>query len=281
MAELTEVVADAAEEVADQATSVAEVSRALSPREVRFLLGGIGIGLVAGGVTGALVARRRLETKYTKIAEDEISEMREHFRARLLAKEGKPDLSHLGDQVADLGYSEPNISKELNDEATKEEAIAEVVAEEEVAETEVVSGAKVQNIFKEEDTSKDADEGWNYDIEIANRRANMPYVIHQDEQHEKNYDEAAMIYYAGDDVLCNEGDKIIEDQDLVIGLPNLERFGHGSDDKHRVYIRNDDLGMEIELIKNNGYYAEIVHGFVQHSDRTRTMRRRKHPYDDE
>jgi hypothetical protein len=246
MAELTEAVAEAAEVVADEALEVAEVSRSLSGREVRLVLICLGSGMIVGGAMGAFFMERRLRTRYEKIAEEEIDSMREHFRSRLVAKETKPDLSDLGKKVERLGYvPQPEIKN------------PEQVAEE------------TYNIFKDAEIVDD----WDMEHEKASRTPRMPYVIHVDERHESGYTESTLTYYAGDDVLCDERDKIIEDQDLVVGVMNLDRFGHGSGDPNIVYIRNDDLAIEVEVVKSDRTFAEDVHG-ITHSDPPRERRPR-------
>lgn len=112
---------------------------------------------------------------------------------------------------------------------------------------------------------------WDAELELANRKQEGPYVIHIDERHERNYTESTLTYYAGDDVLCDEKDKIIEDQDSVVGVENLDRFGHGSNDLSIVYIRNDDLAIEVEVVKSERTYAEEVHGMT-HGDGPRARR---------
>lgn len=285
MAELTEatdVVAEVADSVADEATHVAEVSRALDPRELRLFLVGLGVGLVGGAVAGGLVANRRLRLKYEQVAEDEIDEMREHFRARLLAKEEKPNLTAMtkkAETIAqDEGYSAPNTPKleEVKDAVVEEEVVEEVVVEE--VEEDAPEEEVVRNVF-EADTGKDPDDDWDYAAETAARNPKKPYIIHVDEQHESDYPESSLVYYEGDDVLCSEDDSVIEDKEAVVGVENLNRFGHGSGDKNVLYIRNDVLGIEVEVVKNDGNYAEVVHGFVQHSDVPSRRRHRK--FDDD
>jgi hypothetical protein len=158
------------------------------------------------------------------------------------------------------------------------EEIEEQMMQKEVQE---VIDEEVEKVSKEldEDHSLDPGEGWDYQVEIASRRPDKPYVIHTDETNETEYTETSLIYFASDDVLCDTDDSIIGDREGVVGEENLEKFGHGSGDKNIVYIRNDRLGIEVEVIRNRGSYGEIVHGFVQHSDTP--VRRRRRTVDDE
>lgn len=288
LAEATEAVAEVAEEVAEQAINVAEASRGLDPQQLRLLLVGLGGGLIGGFVVGGLYINRRLRTSYEKLAEEEISEMREHFRARLLAKEEKPDLSSEAAKIVKReGYDGPAtpVIEEEEDGVqaggtSSEEDEETVVVEEVEVEEEGEASETSVNVFDEQKTH--ADDDWDYEEEVRLRRPDRPYVIHYDEQHDpdKPYTEQTLVYYAGDDVLCDERDTPIDDKEKVVGEGNLEKFGHGSHDKNVVYIRNDVMQIDVEIVKNDGSYAEVVHGFVQHSDEL-DRRRRSHRFDDE
>lgn len=272
MAVVNETVAEVAEQVAEEALEVAEVSRSLSGRD-------LSIGLFFGGAIGAgatfLILRKKLETKYNQLAEEEINEMREHFRARLVAKENKPDLGTVVAEkiVEDEGYATPNSPTPpkptlvATPEAEEEPTVREPVDEQEAAE--------LKNVFE---SDKDADEGWDYEHETNMRTPDKPYVIHYDERSETNYSEATFVYYAGDDVLCDARDNVVEDKDKIVGEENLTKFGHGSNDKNVVYVRNDVLAADFEIVRHEGDYAEVVHGFVKHSDE---RRRRRPRFDDD
>lgn len=287
MAELTDatdVVADVAETVAEEATQVAEASREVDPQRLRLLLGGLGVGLIGGALIGGLVVSKRLKTKYAKIAEEEIDEMREHFRARLVAKEEKPDLSAEAKGITEReGYAKPNtpVIEEDQDEVVAEETIeeADVVVEESPSQEAPEDGKTKIRLADDptafdRDDDIDPDDGWNYKTELESRTAERPYVIHIDERHELDHTETTLVYYEGDDVLSAEDDSVIADKDKVVGIDNLNKFGHGSGDKNVVYVRNDKMGIEVEVVRNNSNYAEVVHGFVQHSDDSHRMKRR-------
>lgn len=279
MAELNDVVADVAEEVAEGAEYVAEVSRGL---DTRLVVAGVVFGFATGFVAGGWYVNRRLRTQYEQIAEDEIDEMREHFRRRLVAKEEKPDLaSEAGKIVQREGYDGPAHpvlqEDEDGDTPPEEEEIYEdpVLAEEAEAEAEEVTET-VENVF---DKDEPQEGGWDYEAEVARRRPEFPYVIHLDERHEKaGYTHTELTYYAGDDVLTDTDDKPVEEIDKVVGAANLEKFGHGSGDKDVVFIRNDALELEVEVTRDEGSYSEVVHGIKHSAD---PPRRRRVRFDDE
>lgn len=199
--------------------------------------------------------------------------MREHFQAKLIAMEGKPALDGL---VKDLGYTRvddqanPGTPQTIPPEArTVEEAAIERGVAEAGADHE-----ETKNVFKEHPPHTDE---WDYEVEEASRTGGRPYVIHVDEQHERDYSESTFTYYAGDDVLCDERDKVIDGRDEIVGDHNLDKFGHGSGDPFIVYVRNDDLSAEFEIVKSEKTYAEEVHG-LSHGD---YPRHRRPKFDDE
>lgn len=278
MAELNDVVADVAEEVAEGAEYVAEVSRAL---DTRLVVVGVISGFVTGFVAGGWYINHRLRAQYQQIAEEEIDEMREHFRRRLVAKEVKPDLGKEAAKIVEReGYDGPAhpVLQEDEDGAVppEEEEIYEdpVLAEEAEAEEEVTE--TVENVFDKDEPQAG---GWDYEAEVARRRPEFPYVIHEDERHEKEgYTHTELTYYAGDDVLTDTDERPVEDVDKVVGTANLEKFGHGSGDKDVVFIRNDALELEVEVTRDEGNYSEVVHGIKHSAD---PPRRRRVRFDDE
>jgi hypothetical protein len=248
MAELKEVVAEAAEDVAAEALELAATSRALQGKSLSI---GIAAGLVVGVTATYFITRKLLETKYEKLANSEIDQMREHFRKRALAKEPKPELSDIG-RVTEPYKGNSDIPMPVIPESIKPNVPVPP------------RGRTVEH-------------GWDYEVEKALRSEDRPYIIHVDERHEReDYEEITLTYYAGDDILCDHEDKIVDDQDRVVGLTNLDKFGHGSDSKDVVYIRNEYLTLDIEVCRSDKSYAEEVSGF-KHSD---TRRRRKVQWDE-
>jgi hypothetical protein len=269
MAELNEAVADVAEEVAVQALDVAEVSRSLSGRDFTI---GLVVGLAIGGGLGFWWTRRNLETKYERIAEEEIDAMREHFRKKAMVKEEKPPLEQLDKKVSDLQYQEgPSKYTEA-----EQEAIDQANVDNPTDPTHPAAEREMPQVFSIVEDTSISDEGWDYKAELAQRTPTKPYVIHVDEVAETDAESMSLTYYEGDNVLCDENDKIIDDPNRVVGLDNLNKFGHGSKDKNLVWVRNEALDLDIEIFRNPDNYAEVVHGLT-HED---TPRRRKPTWDE-
>lgn len=248
-------------------------------------VGTAGFAATLAGLTGALVgfetARRRLEKKYAERAEQEIDEMRDHFRNQMIAREVKPDLDELGKKVTDLGYgSEAERDHIENAGERKDQAHARAVVEGPGEPNTPDVPPAIRNIFETQEaeraeTQQDPDPvAWNYEAEKASREGKHAYVIHADEvgDAEFSFDEITLTYYQGDDVLCDSEDKVVDDQERVVGIDNLDRFGHGSNDPNIVFVRNEAMQLDIEIVRSEKTFAEEVHGLA-HADAPPRKRR--------
>ena len=257
MAELSDAAIETVTEVADHLEVMTEGARQIGKGFIAF---GVIVTSATSAMAGYYVADRRLRLKYEQVAEDEIDQMREHFRARMVVKDTKPDLSDLSKRVQDLQYAKippaPPAPGEPNVPPTTYHNVFETVKQ----------GVPV------------AEPSWDWDAEQALREKypDVPFAIHYDERHEEDWEEVSVTYYAGDDVLCDGKDKVIDDPDLVVGIPNLERFGEGSNDPTIVYVRNRKLKVDLEVAKSDKTYAEEVHG-LKHME---TSMRKRHLRDE-
>lgn len=72
------------------------------------------------------------------------------------------------------------------------------------------------------------------------------------------YNKEVLTYYSEDDILTNDNGDIVQDADVLLGDDGLLKFGEGSDDPDSVYIRNDDLRMDYEVVRLYTSYSESV-----------------------
>lgn len=230
-------------------------------REMQFLSG----GLLLGVNIGWFAAKKYMQTSYDKLTEELREKHSEDIRETRLSYERakqnweKPELK---DVVEELGYS-----------PAEQQAINEI--EEEVE-------SETRNVF--ETTAVD---GWNYEVELEKRHdlgPEEPFIIHRDEffqNEDEEYDQTTLSYYAGDDVLCDERDEVLEPRDHIVGSANLKMLGtgHGSGDPNVLYIRNPRTCSDFEVVLNDGKYSEDALGFIQHSMFERNRRRQR--FDDE
>lgn len=237
------------EQVADEIEEVAEVTRRLSGRDVGFFGVGVGLGVAAGFAAGYFVMEKRLKTKYEKLTEAEVDKMRKHYQKKVVASAPKPSVEEI-----------------IEAQAREQQAIDEV--------NELFPEEPVQvNVFDEET--------WDYAVETKDRDPEVPYIIHVDEftQNEPEHEQATYTYYEVDDILADSRDITIDDMDEVIGLGNLGHWGHGSNNDDIVYVRNEVLKIDVEIIRDRGSFREETGRNIRHSSDRR--RKPKRTFDDD
>lgn len=250
MAELTEDAVEVAEEVIE----LAERAGLEFYRKPELM---VTLGLAMGGGIGYLIARKREASKYEAIMALEVAELKEHYAAKEVVRDDKPEMEDVMDT---LGYR-PEPKVDLKPPVVVQPAPkiqpSTFVREEVVEET-------VLNVFENENGIV-----WDYSVETKRREMTPdgPHILHVDEYNagEKEYDQDTLTWYDGDDVLCDNRDNIVEHGEEKLGLQNLQLFGKGSGDPNVLYIRNDQFEMDYEVIRSDGSYAQEVQG-LQHSD---------------
>jgi hypothetical protein len=100
---------------------------------------------------------------------------------------------------------------------------------------------------------------WDYEAELATRVPERPYVIHQDEfvSNESGFHQDTLTYYERDDIMADSDDTPLYDYKKLMG--DL-LFGHGTNDPNVVYIRNEKLELEWEILLHTGSFSEEVLG---------------------
>ena len=152
-----------------------------------------------------------------------------------------------------------------------------ITANEIAADSITVKSTREVNVFR--------DDTFDLEEEIKFRTLDKPYIITHDEFYgaEKDYDTHTLTYYVLDDTLTDEHDKPLEQTDKLVGDDHLLRFGSGSKDQNIVFVRNDRLGIDYEIIRSKGSYLEEVLGMpnedpgeLKHSDQRDRRRAMRH-----
>jgi len=103
--------------------------------------------------------------------------------------------------------------------------------------------AKLRSLGYSDDSSNDGSE-------------DGPYVISPEDFGEvEEYDSISLVYYA-DGVVADENDDILEDLEATIGRESLNHFGEYEDDS--VFVRNDTLRCDYEILLDNRTYEEVT-----------------------
>lgn len=255
----------------------------------RFQIGGVSVlAFALGAGTSYLIFKKEFE----RVADKEIESVKERYR--LINKEGvaadpttllksyKDEVTHLkydankddipkGPQ-GELYEDRPQVQYDKVDTRDDQDDIEDLEAEiEQNEEEDNPEKELLQNIFGSQDAEKFV---WNYEEEVAERTAEYPYVISFDEFNdgETGYEQSTVTYFEGDDVLADEGDQMIDEIEATVGEGNLYRFGHGSKDNKIVYVRNEKLNLDFEIIHSDNKYAQEVLGFIEHSDKPEIRR---------
>lgn len=81
-----------------------------------------------------------------------------------------------------------------------------------------------------------------------------PYVIDPSEYGDLDYKQVSLNYY-DDGVLTYENDDVIDDVDSLVGKDSLSHFGEYEADT--VYVRNDKLKIDFEILADTRRYEDI------------------------
>ena len=89
-----------------------------------------------------------------------------------------------------------------------------------------------------------------------------PYVISPEEvgNTDEDYELISLNYYE-DGVLADDWDEPIEDIERVVGKDSLNHFGEYEDDS--VYVRNDRLKCEYEILLRAGKFADVIRDKIE------------------
>lgn len=236
--------------------------------------------LVTGSALGYAIAWKRLSGKYEQIVKQEIEEVKNHYK---ILRKAEFDLAKAAAKyqgsvkeadkyeglVEELHYVQPHPDPEpiVDDGSPAERLLKEIFT----AQGEVKHEDESQSIFGEH--AEDAPDDFDYEKELAERKLNplIPYVITHDEYYhgERDFEQVSLTYYDGDGVLSDDRDQVVDDVDKVVGLRNILKFGYGSNDRNVVYIRNENLAIDIEVLRSDGKYSREVLGFIEHSHKPR------------
>lgn len=178
----------------------------------------------AGAALGSAVTWKFVETKYKKIADEEIASVKEVF-GRGHREEVNPV-----DDAADISEEGKDEDKEKYEPSEEElDELKEKIS------TNGYTNYSTKKEKEEDDMSE-------------------PYVISPDEFSENNEYETESLTYYSDGVLTDEYDNPIEDIERLVGSDALTHFGEYEDDS--VFVRNDDLKTDFEILKDYARYYD-------------------------
>jgi len=201
------------------------------------------IAAAGGVVAGFLFAQKKLGREFDERLESELAAMEKHYRK--VEKRGEfstPDAALAAIRPELVAAAEAMTRYQGHFDETRMEPPIRVN----------------KNVFSKPIVDVD------WELLKRDRTEEAPYVITQAEYMEgdRQYPQITLTYFAGDEVLIDERDDVIEtsDADELVGLDNLKRFGLQSNDPNVVYVRNHVKELDVEVNQHEGLYAEVVLG---------------------
>lgn len=195
---------------------------------------------IAGTAVGSAVTYKLLKNKFEQIAQEEIDSMKIALGRTA------------GMELGDCDDSEEEDDEYIEEESTRCEEYREAV----------LSG---NPLAQKPDLKEYAKKVSNYSSysespkkeEVEEDMAEMaPYIIKPDEYGDLDgYDTGNLLYHS-DGVLIDMMDRsIVENAEFVVGTEFQDHFGE--DEEDTVYVRNDSLKCDYEILKDyDPYYSE-------------------------
>lgn len=193
-----------------------------------------------GAVIGSLVAWKFTKTKYEKIMIEEEQSLREYYNKKVKIIEDTATDLHDSYQ-----HREDELRKNLEEKNNKEQ---ETVQDTNDVDNKVFFD-RYTEILKGYTSSPE-------EQHLDNVTNDKPYVVSPDEFGEADgYDIITLNYYA-DGVVADDWNDPIEDIGATIGEDFASHYGEYEEDV--VYVRNDRLKVEYEILRSNLRYEDMA-----------------------
>jgi hypothetical protein len=233
------------EQVADHLEEAAQVTRQIDKARIGLLVGGLAVGAAVGFYLGYRLKWKQIRAEEMRRAEEEILKIRMFYHETYGITKPSPE-----EVVEEKGYEVRN----LPDVVTEERPTRPPVV--------VQPPPAPPQVRMDLPPEKAKDEGWDWDKERAQRTEERPYIIHQNEfnAEERGYNQVMWTYYAADNILADEHEQPVAYPERVVGEDSLRNFGLGADDHDVIFVRNDKIEMEFEIVRTNKSYESAVRG---------------------
>lgn len=206
-----------------------------------------------GGLVGYKYAERQLVRAFEERLDQETLAMRRLYGA--IKKEQVATEEVLDEVEAELASTPPEVQVLLEEYAGEKK---EPVAYHKIKPSQVAVGEKKEKeLFVRPVFQQDESRG---DIHVIS--------VEEHTENEPSYQQETLTWYAGDEVLTDTREDIIEDYSNILGIHWTEKFGEVSGDENVVHIRNNILMVDYEVVRSPGKYVVEVLG-EEPSDDTR------------
>lgn len=217
-----------------------------------------------GGVAGYFLAQRRLEQKFNKELDVQIKEAKEHYKGLSTITTEKPYSSPEEAVAALIPETPKNVQAALKTYGghtmPAPRTIAPVVIDEALEEEE--SGTVIREVVQPKDQNIFAAPPVTIDLGESVREPGRPYTITEEDfmQNEHDFAQTTFTYYAGDRILANTRDEVMDQVNQIVGHANLEKIQDLPEDKNTLYVRNEKYDSDYEIVVSMGKYSVEVAG---------------------
>lgn len=206
------------------------------------------LGATIGGGGAYWVAYSTLKKGYDRAVQAEVAEVREHYKAIHKARSyDSPE-----DLAAERLEQEAVESEELTETVENDMRVSAYAIEQERDEPSIITKQRntERNIFNDYQNLRDPEKE-----EVIDTAA-VRVISFEEFDNEDEYSKMSLTYYKHDDTVADDVDDILQDVRAVIGPDALGLFS----DQDSVYIRNDMLRTDYEIVLVENSYDVVVRG---------------------
>lgn len=221
--------------------------------------------MAGGAALGYWVTRRHLEIEFQKRLDQQIDNADDFYRRKYekkLKEQRTLDGSYPVETVEVVRTSETSDAEDAQQENEEkllnDPSLRSVLTNYQgMADAEMAPSEYVKSVLVPEPEDEDIPEPTN---------SSLPVIISEEAYMEQvsGFNQLSRTYYAGDDILATEQNKIVSDsvRKNTVGVEVLELLKMGVDRNKQpvtvVYVRNKELSMEYEIFREPGMYTEEV-----------------------
>jgi hypothetical protein len=203
----------------------------------------------AGAFTGYKLAYKKLGEEFERRLDDETRHMKEFYTHIPQQKFSSPE-----EAVAELVV--PEVAAQAAGALAEYNGVEQKTAYHKVVQSKVATD-EVKVLDEVKLTELQLVEKSVFDQE---RDPTIPYLISEEEfmQGESGYPQPSLTWYEMDQKLTDDRDELLENVEATVGLDFQVNFGVNSVDENTVYVRNERLQLEFEIVRNDSSYAKDV-----------------------
>lgn len=219
------------------------------------------LSILGGAIIGYFVGLYRGKTIAYNEMNGDLESIRRDYMAKLDKYEAELDEIRHQDMIKTFDDVEDNLEEGMSIDEVREEYRKIAKSYDDPDLDDHMADREYPTEDDDEDEDEDVSVKFIPEENIYQPRRKTPYVISSSDYELTclYYDKLNLYYYEEDDVLCDDQEELVTDS-TIISPDALESFGRMSNDKDTVFIRNESLGADFELVRIHGSYAKDVLG---------------------